>query len=217
VTIRARDDLPPLGRRGELSNDAPSTWETTSALGSVRGIPSWAAVLLALAFTGIGVFVDLERIAKLGLIFQACYFLGCVLAVLWVQRRGLFAPMVQPPLILAIAVPGVVLASGGSAGGGLTAKALAVGTPLINGFPTMAITTGLTVLIGLIRIVAQRPPRRARVQVGTSARSAPPARNPRSSGAPAASDPRTPGAPRANGPRQRPPTPDPPQRGRPIR
>ena len=148
-----------------LRDDAPPSWATGSALSTVRGIHWWAAVLLALAFTGIGLFADLERIGRLGVIFQGCYFLGCVLAILWVQRRGLFGPMVQPPLILAFAVPGVVLAgSGGSSGGGLTAKALAVGTPLINGFPTMAITTGATVLIGLARIAAQRPPRPVRVR-----------------------------------------------------
>lgn len=146
---------------GTVRNDAPATWETGSALGTVRGIPWWSAVLVALAFTGIGVFVDLERINRLGVIFQACYFLGCVLAVLWVQRRGLFGPMVQPPLILAFTVPAVVLAgSGAPTGDGLAAKALAVGTPLVNGFPTMAITTGLTMLIGLLRIAAQRRGRR---------------------------------------------------------
>ncbi|HEY0640788.1 MAG TPA: DUF6542 domain-containing protein, partial [Pseudonocardiaceae bacterium] len=144
-----------------IRNDAPASWETQAAVGSVRGIPWWAAVLLALALTGIGVFVDLERINRLGIIFQGAYFVGCVLAVLWVQRRGLFGPMVQPPLILAVAVPGVVMVAGGSSGDGLTAKALAVGTPLINGFPTMAITTGLTVAIGVARMLLQKAPRGA--------------------------------------------------------
>jgi hypothetical protein len=149
-------------RTPELYDDVAPTWDTSAASSSVPGVPSWAAVLLALGFTGVGVFVDLERIDRLGLIFQACYFVGCVLAVLWVQRRGLFGPMVQPPLILALAVPSVVLATSGGGTGGLTAKALAVGTPLINGFPTMAITSGATVLIGLVRIAQQRPPRRSR-------------------------------------------------------
>lgn len=146
-----------------IRNDAPPTWDTSAAVRSVRGVPWWAAVLLALALTGIGVFVDLQRINHLGIIFKGAYFIGCVLAVLWVQRRGLFGPMVQPPLILALAVPGVVLAgSGTGAGSGLTAKALAVGTPLINGFPTMAITTALTVLIGLVRVARERAPKRRR-------------------------------------------------------
>lgn len=139
--------------------DSRPTWATSSALGNIGGIPWWAALSLALAFTAIGVFADLGRIYRLGFIFQFCYFAGCLLAVLWVQRRGLFGPMVQPPLIMAVMVPGVVLIMGNEViGSGLTAKALAVGTPLINGFPTMALTTGTAVIVGCIRLLRQRPP-----------------------------------------------------------
>jgi hypothetical protein len=139
--------------------DARPTWNTSSALGNIGGIPWWAASLLALAFTTIGVFADIGRIYRLGLVFQICYFAGCLLAVLWVQRRGLFGPMVQPPLIMAMTVPGVVILMGGEmTGSGLTAKALAIGTPLINGFPTMAVTTGVVVIAGCLRLLRQRPP-----------------------------------------------------------
>ncbi len=124
-----------------------------------RGVPWWAAVLCALGLTAVGVFADIERLNRLGIVFQACYFVGCLLAVVVVQRKGLFGPMAQPPLILAVAVPGVVLAAGSlPTGGGMMATALAVGTPLINGFPTMAITTGLVLVIGAFRLVTQRRP-----------------------------------------------------------
>ncbi|MGH3978516.1 MAG: DUF6542 domain-containing protein [Pseudonocardiaceae bacterium] len=134
-------------------------WDDVSLLGNRSGIPWWAAVALALGLAATGVFADLQRVNRLSLLFQACYFLGCLLAIVLVERRGLFGPMVQPPLLLAVAVPGVVLLSGGApAGGGVTAQALAVGTPLINGFPTMAITTGVTVAVGAFRLVTQRRP-----------------------------------------------------------
>ena len=120
-------------------------------------MPWWAAVGCALVLTALGVFVDLERLSRLGVVFQACYFLGCLVAVAVVQRQDLFVPMVQPPLILAVAVPGVVLAAGSLPTGGVVATALAVGTPLINGFPTMAITTALTLAIGTFRLITQRP------------------------------------------------------------
>jgi hypothetical protein len=113
-------------------------------------------VLCAWGLTAIGVFIDMERLNRLGVVFQACYFLGCLLAVVVVQRKGLFGPMVQPPLILALAVPGVVLVAGSLPTGGILAAALATGTPLINGFPTMAITTGLTLAIGAFRLIAPR-------------------------------------------------------------
>lgn len=134
-------------------------WDDVSVLADRAGARWWVAVLVALLLSTAGVFADLQRIDRLGLVFQVCYFLGCLLAILIVQRRGLFGPMVQPPLILAVTVPTVVLlAAGAPSGAGLTAKALAIGTPLINGFPTMAITTGITVAIGIFRIVVQRPP-----------------------------------------------------------
>jgi hypothetical protein len=134
-------------------------WDERSLLPGRPGAPWWAAVLSALGLTAVGVFADIERLNRLGIVFQACYFVGCLLAVVMVQRKGLFGPMVQPPLILAIAVPGVVLAAGSlPTGGGTMATALAVGTPLINGFPTMAITTGLVVAIGAFRLVTQRRP-----------------------------------------------------------
>lgn len=115
-------------------------------------------MLLALGLAAIGVFIDLETAKRLGVIFQGVYFLGCVIAVCGVQRRAIFGPMVQPPLILAITVPTVVLVASGAPQGGLSSKALAVGTPLINGFPTMAVTTGITLLIGVVRLFTQRKP-----------------------------------------------------------
>jgi hypothetical protein len=134
-------------------------WDECSLLPDRPGAPWWAAVLSALGLTAVGVFADIERLNRLGIVFQACYFVGCLLAVVVVQRKGLFGPMVQPPLILAIAVPGVVVAAGSlPTSGGMMATALAVGTPLINGFPTMAITTGLVLAIGAFRLVTQRRP-----------------------------------------------------------
>lgn len=134
-------------------------WDERSLLSDRVGLRWWAAISLALGLTAAGVFVDVQRFNRLGIFFQACYFLGCLLAVVLVQRKGLFGPMVQPPLILALAVPSVVLAVGSvSIGGGSTAAALAVGTPLINGFPTMAVTTGAALAVGVMRLLTQRPP-----------------------------------------------------------
>ena len=95
---------------------------------------------------------------------------GCVLAAAWARRDALFVPMVQPPLLLAVAVPAVVAATGSLPRSGGTASALlAIGGPLINGFPTLAITAAICLALGFIRSRIepfQRPgddrPRRAR-------------------------------------------------------
>lgn len=134
-------------------------WDERSLLPDHAGMRWWAAICLALGFTAVGVFVDVQRLNRLGVLFQACYFLGCLLAVTMVQRKGLFGPMVQAPLILTLAVPSVVLLAGSvPTSGGTATAALAIGTPLINGFPTMAITTGVTLAVGFFRLYTQRPP-----------------------------------------------------------
>jgi len=140
-----------------------------SLLTTVLGVPPVAAVGLALGATALGVFADLQRIGTIGSVFQVLYFAGCVLAVAWVRRRNLFAPVVQPPLLLAVAVPAVVLLSGEPAPGtGVAESLLLVGAPLVNSFPTMAVTTGVVLAIGAARFVLQRertegaPDRRAR-------------------------------------------------------
>lgn len=129
-----------------------------SVVAARRGIPWWAAVLLAFAATGIGIAIDLGRGDTLTRVFLAFYAVGCVVAVLVVQRRGLFAAMVQPPLILAIAVPVVVKLLGSGSSGGLRNEIITLALPLVNGFPTMAVTTAITVGLGVVRLVVTRAP-----------------------------------------------------------
>ncbi len=133
-------------------------WEDASLFPDRVGVPWWAAVLIAVGLASAGAFADLQRINRLGLIFQGCYFVGCLVAIAVVQRKGLFGPMVQPPLILAVVVPGVVLLAGVPNAASFPATALSVATPLINGFPTMATTAALTIAVGAFRLVAQRRP-----------------------------------------------------------
>jgi hypothetical protein len=129
-----------------------------SVLATVLGVPPVAAVALGAVLTAVGVFVDLVRVGSLGLVFTICYITGCVLAVAWVRRDGLFGPMVQPPLLVAVAVPVVVLLAGSpKPGAGVAERLLVVGAPLVNAFPTMAWTTGIVLALGVVRLVVQRP------------------------------------------------------------
>ena len=139
--------------------NALQEWGQRSVFGAARGWPWWGAVLLALGLSIVGAFIDMHFSGNLSKVFEGAYFLGCVGAVCLVRRRSVFGPMVEPPLILAVTIPVVVLLTKGMpAGSGLTAKLLALGVPLVTGFPTMAITTGATVVIGGIRYLAQRKP-----------------------------------------------------------
>lgn len=120
-------------------------------------MPWWGAVLLAFLLTGAGIAIDLGRADTLTRLFLACYAVGCVSAVLAVARRSIFTAMVQPPLVLAVAVPLVVRLLGGGTSGGVRNTVLELGIPLVNGFPTMAVTTIVTLALGVARIRVQRP------------------------------------------------------------
>jgi hypothetical protein len=63
--------------------------------------------------------------------------------------------MVQPPLLAAVLIPVIVLLVG-RPGPGLAETVLMIGAPLVNAFPTMAVATGLGLLIGLVRLIVQR-------------------------------------------------------------
>lgn len=128
-----------------------------SIIGTVLGVPPVAALGVAVAFTGLGVLIDVLRSGTVGIVFKIGFFTGCLLAVMWVRRRSLFLPIVQPPLLVAILVPVLVLLVGPPrSGGGMTATLLLVGAPLINSFPTMATTTAVVVGIGIGRLLLQR-------------------------------------------------------------
>lgn len=154
-----------------------------SLLGSVLGIPPFAAVGVAAGLTALGVFVDVVRIDTIGVVFQIAFVTGCVLAVAWVRRRDLFTPMVQPPLLLAVVMPAVVLLSSTPRpGSGITERLLVVGAPMVNAFPTLAWTTGLVLAVGVARIALQRPadarPAAARVSAPRAAAARAAARRP---------------------------------------
>jgi len=127
-----------------------------SALATVLGLPPVAAFGLGAGGTALGILIDILRIGTVGSAFTALYFVGCVLAVVWVRRRDLFGPMVQPPLLVAVAVPAVVLlAAPPGPGSGITEQLIAVGAPLVNAFPTMITTMAAVLVAGGLRIVFQ--------------------------------------------------------------
>ncbi len=165
----AAQDRPAKGRRpagrgsvGEV--DVPERgpggrWPVAerSMIATVLGVSPLLGVAVAGGLTVLGVVIDLLRIGTLGTPFTICYLSGCVLAVAWVRRRGLFGPMVQPPLLLAVAVPVVVLLAGSPRPGtGISERLLTIGAPLVNSFPTMAWTTAAVLALGTGRLLVQR-------------------------------------------------------------
>ncbi|MFI5777979.1 DUF6542 domain-containing protein [Nocardia sp. NPDC051570] len=128
-----------------------------SIIPSVPGVPAGAAVLIAVAFTFIGFFIDAGGSGKeLTHVFAACYLFGCVLAALVVRYRGLFTAMVTPPLLLFIAVPLAYQQLIGHSSTSVKDILLNLAIPLVNRFPLMALATVLVLAVGAVRMLMQR-------------------------------------------------------------
>ncbi|WP_157762714.1 DUF6542 domain-containing protein, partial [Nocardia yamanashiensis] len=123
---------------------------------SVPGVPSGAAVLIAVTCTFIGFFIDARGGGnELTGTFATLYVVGCVLAVLVVRFKGVFTTMVLPPLLLFVTVPLAYQQMLGSSGG-LKDVLLNLAIPLVSRFPTMALATVLVLVIGGVRIYLHR-------------------------------------------------------------
>jgi hypothetical protein len=115
-------------------------------------VPWWGAVLIALTLTAAGFAFDAGSGKKdLTTVFAALYIVGCVVAVLAVRQSGVFTAVVQPPLILFVAVPGSYYLFHRSEIQGIKDIAINCGYPLIERFLLMFSTTVLVLLIGMAR------------------------------------------------------------------
>lgn len=128
-------------------------WAERSLFPTVRGVPVWATIAIAVVLTAIGSTIDQVISSGAGVSTMACYFVGCVGAVALAQRNALFGPMVQAPLVITLVLPLVVLVvGGGPTAGGMSGIMLSIASPLISNFPMMAVTTAATLGIGLARM-----------------------------------------------------------------
>lgn len=115
-------------------------------------MPWWGAVLIAVTTTLAGLAVEAgSGHQELGTAFAIGYALGCVAAVLAVRRSGIFTAVIQPPLLLFVAVPLAYYLFHNSSFSGLKEVAITCGYPLIERFPLMLFTSSAVLLIGLIR------------------------------------------------------------------
>lgn len=145
-------------RRSDPDVDAELAWDERPIIGTFRGVPWWAAVVLGFGVAAVAAFIDMQRADTLGQIFQIGYLVGCVAAVCLVRRHSLFGPMVQPPLVFAVTAIGAYVILGPPNNGGLRQLIFSVAIPLTSNFLTMATATGVTVAIGLFRLWRERDP-----------------------------------------------------------
>jgi len=116
--------------------------------GRLRGALAVLGVfLITLAGAGADSFVGIG----LGMITLVCLVASTVFATLLVRRRDLISVVVAPPLVF-VAVAAVNIGLAPSAQFSLPT----IATLLVRGFPTMAIATGVAIVLALFRLVARR-------------------------------------------------------------
>ncbi len=115
-------------------------------------MPWWGAILIAAAATLLGIAIDAgSGHRELTFLFAAFYVIGCVAAVLAVRQSGIFTAVVQPPLILFIAVPTAYFLFHRAEIAGIKDVLINCGYPLIERFLLMFTTSVVVLLIGMAR------------------------------------------------------------------
>ena len=109
-------------------------------------------MLLAVTATLVGFAIEVgSGHRELGTVFAFCYVVGCLGAVLAVRHCSVFTAVIQPPLILFVAVPLAYFLMHGSELSGLKGFLITCGYPLIERFPLMLFTSAAVLLIGMMR------------------------------------------------------------------
>lgn len=143
-----------------------------SVQSSVLGVPWWGAVACAAIPITIGYLIDAIAGTELTMFFSVMFFIGCVAAVLLVQNKSLFTAIVQPPLLMIIAVPLAYKTFAVGPTQGLKSLILDIALPLIDRFPTMVLSTLAVWIIGAFRLTMYIQEQRSKVS-GAGRRRAP--------------------------------------------
>ena len=124
-------------------------------------------MVLAVTLTAVGFAFDAGSGNKeLGFVFAAAYALGCVFAVLAVRQSAVFTAVIQPPLILFVAVPASYFLFHGAQFTGIKDTLINFGYPLIERFPLMFFTSAAVLLIGMGRWYHGMSSRRGAARAG---------------------------------------------------
>ena len=136
------------------------TADDRSAHPNIAGVPWWGAALIAVTMTAVGFAYDAGTGDKeLSAAFTECYVLGCIFAVLAVRQSGIFTAVIQPPLILFVAVPTAYFLFHGGHLGGVKDILINCGYPLIERFPLMFFTSIVVLVLGMVRWFLVKPGR----------------------------------------------------------
>lgn len=128
-----------------------------SVLPTIRGVPWWGAVLIAVGATTLGAVISADTSSSLGRAFKVCYLLGCVLAALCVRQRALFTAAAQPPLVAFVVGIVTLYTLSSDSAQGMRDIVLKVILPIATSFPWILLAFVLTLAVVVARLLLARP------------------------------------------------------------
>ncbi|MCF6509210.1 hypothetical protein E9549_17635 [Blastococcus sp. MG754426] len=148
---RRREPGPPRPTAGRPAPERARSRTAAPAAAQGSRLRGSLAVLGVFLLTLAGGAVDSFLGIGLGTITLVALALGTSAATLLVRRRDLLTVVVAPPLVFTlVAVVNIALAPSAS----LNLPTMA--TLLVRGFPTMAVATGIAVVLAVVRLVTRR-------------------------------------------------------------
>ena len=137
-----------FARRGGASSARPRPAGRAAEEKGILGALAVAGTcLVTLAGAGVDSFVGIG----LGLVTLVTLVAVTGIATLAVRRRDLASVVVAPPLVfVAVAAANIALAPSASF------NLATIATLLVRGFPTMALATGVALVLALVRLAARR-------------------------------------------------------------
>ena len=129
--------------------------EATGRASRERGLPGWAALLLLIGITTLGIIFDALRGHQLGVGFNVGIIAGSIVAILVVRRSGMFPVVVAPPIVYSLGAGiSLYLRSSGLHDRGVLIDAAT--NWLVYGFPAIAAATASVLIIAGIRLIIRR-------------------------------------------------------------
>jgi hypothetical protein len=144
-----QDQHDPRRRSGRAAESRPTSRVAADRPERGSRLRGWAAVLAVLVVTLAGAAADSYLSAGLGVITLGTLTVAAALGTLLVRRRDLTTMVVTPPLVYIAAAVAATAVFGSVSLAGLA-------TLLIRGFPSMAVATGVALVLALIRWAARR-------------------------------------------------------------
>lgn len=115
----------------------------------------WAALLVVIVVTLLGILIDAVRGQQLGSGFNIGIIAGSVIGILVVRRSGMFPVVVAPPIVYSLGA-GISLYVRSS---GLHDRGVLIDAAtnwLVYGFPAIAAASAAVLIIAGIRLIARR-------------------------------------------------------------